>query len=748
MATTPSSQNTGHPFNALMGITNSSPSGARAIFSMYLTHASKFDDEDVENWKGGADDILIFTGLFSATVASLIALSYPNLQQGPNATTEYLLAQISQQLSSAITNGTSPVASPPTQSPFSPSVTMVFINSVWFLSLVLSLTCALIATLLQQWARRYRQIIQRNHPPQVRAQIREYFSQGARKFRIFLLVETLPLLLLVSVFLFFSGLVAFAFLANRTVACVAAATVGFCAFSYIALTLMPLKYHDCPYHTPFTSLIWYSAQIIPRSVFSVLYHGAKLWYDRWGSDGENIVKSFRDRSKNKAKSLTTMLENSAKRVSMDIYKTLAQTLHWLSEDRDLEEFVDGIPSLCESEALATRDNGDTQHTIRNVLAVLPGPTNFHASLPWSIIQLAERAFASKLSSDQQPRTRACLRALYYIPGAIRDLLAPYAAEKTHSSKILPLLNTTSSLEVIKELQNTHDEGVALPARCVAAVVASYMTTTSPTTTPNDITTGDDNSGKQFLGERLGEHCGDSARLQNIARFLRDIKDTLREMNEQWWTSDNATSIREARRTLFDTRHTAEYRTSHGTFGQQGDRASLALVPAAQQDLITLTLEILARDSVAGSATSPREAFRAAYEEFEKVAFTQAKEQAKEQRLGQPLAQMRVLSESDQEALAWIDMQAGDSIEVVKRALRPVMQSLGPQIDDTSMPYGHPPSVVVLPPQVVSTDCPDDVPVPARVGSTQKSSHSPIEAIPSLPYSTSSSAWPEAGESPV
>ncbi|KAH9033187.1 hypothetical protein EDB83DRAFT_2229415, partial [Lactarius deliciosus] len=217
---------------------------------MYLTHASKFDDEDVENWKGGADDILIFTGLFSATVASLIALSYPNLQQGPNATTEYLLAQISQQLSSATTNGTSPAASLPTQSPFSPSVTMVFINSVWFLSLVLSLTCALIATLLQQWARRYRQIIQRNHPPHVRAQIREYFSQGARKFRIFLLVETLPLLLLVSVFLFFSGLVAFAFLANRTVAYVAAATVGFCAFSYIALTLMPLKYHDCPYHTP------------------------------------------------------------------------------------------------------------------------------------------------------------------------------------------------------------------------------------------------------------------------------------------------------------------------------------------------------------------------------------------------------------------------------------------------------------------------------------------------------------------
>ncbi|KAH9013829.1 hypothetical protein EDB85DRAFT_1876744, partial [Lactarius pseudohatsudake] len=174
---------------------------------MYLAHASKFDDEDVENWKGGADDILIFTGLFSSTVASLIALSYPNLQRDPNAATEYLLAQISQQLSSATTHGTSLAASPSTQSPFSPSATVVFINSVWFLSLVLSLTCALIATLLQRWARRYRQIIQRNHAPHDRAQIREYFSRGARTFRIFFLVEALPLLLLVSVFLFFAGLV-------------------------------------------------------------------------------------------------------------------------------------------------------------------------------------------------------------------------------------------------------------------------------------------------------------------------------------------------------------------------------------------------------------------------------------------------------------------------------------------------------------------------------------------------------------
>ncbi|KAH9007413.1 hypothetical protein EDB83DRAFT_2302232, partial [Lactarius deliciosus] len=214
MATAPSSPSTGDDTapqrveqSENSTTTYSDPSGA--IFSLYLARASKFDDENVENWKGGADDILVFTGLFSSTVASLIAVSYPNLQQDPNTTTENLLAQISRQLSSAFPNGTSPAASPPTQDPFSPSATVVFINSVWFLSLVLSLTCALIATLLQQWARRYLQMIQRNHAPHDRAHIREYFYRGALKFHIFGLVETLPLLLLVSVFLFFAGLTAF-----------------------------------------------------------------------------------------------------------------------------------------------------------------------------------------------------------------------------------------------------------------------------------------------------------------------------------------------------------------------------------------------------------------------------------------------------------------------------------------------------------------------------------------------------------
>ncbi|KAI0267568.1 hypothetical protein BGY98DRAFT_900790, partial [Russula aff. rugulosa BPL654] len=133
---------------------------------------------------------------------------------------------------------------------FRPPATAVFVNSVWVVSLVLSLTCALMATMLQQWTRRYRQLTQRNYPPHVRAHIREYFARGATRFHISQLVETLPALLLISVLLFFSGLVVFAFRGNIIVAYITVAVVAFCVLWYIILTLAPLIYHDCPYRTP------------------------------------------------------------------------------------------------------------------------------------------------------------------------------------------------------------------------------------------------------------------------------------------------------------------------------------------------------------------------------------------------------------------------------------------------------------------------------------------------------------------
>ncbi|KAI0268021.1 hypothetical protein BGY98DRAFT_1140925 [Russula aff. rugulosa BPL654] len=84
------------------------------IWGLYLSQAEKIDKEHSESWTANTDGVLVFTGLFSAVVATFLVVSYPLLQPSPTDTTNQLLTQISQQLS---TNGTGSQPLPPANTP-------------------------------------------------------------------------------------------------------------------------------------------------------------------------------------------------------------------------------------------------------------------------------------------------------------------------------------------------------------------------------------------------------------------------------------------------------------------------------------------------------------------------------------------------------------------------------------------------------------------------------------------------------
>ncbi|KAH9053000.1 hypothetical protein EDB83DRAFT_1189560 [Lactarius deliciosus] len=590
--------------------TATTDSGPDALFSMYITRVIKLEDEkNVKNWEGGADSILIFTGLFSSTVATFIALSYPSLQQDPNITTQLLLAQISQQLSNTTIGGANSTVDPSLQISYVPPTSVVFINSVWFLSLVLSLTCAFMATLLQQWARRYIQIVQRKYAPLHYARVHEFFSGGAQKFGVSVFVESLPLILLLSVFLFFTGLVVFAFRSNHTVAYFTLSIVGICALSYIAFTLMPLFFYDCPYQTPLTPVIRFPAQRISLAILWVIYHIAILCQSWCCIFDANTVRSCKDRVEHRARSLSqtvvSRLETSGAPLSMDMCKNiLVRTVRWLSEDHELEKFVNGIPGLYESEAFTNTGNdyttrsdesANSQRNVRTILAALPGLTGSRYSLPWNIIQLAQKASASKVQTSSQKQTTrlACLRALYHIPGAICDLLALYAAGRYNVPHILPLLNSLESLEIIHELWDVQNDDVMLSVRCAAAVISAFMIDQPHDILQHYVDTDpfiiwDHDRGRQSLANRLhldaDEEGGDydlyrdKARLRNIVQFLADVKLPLRDMyaDRQWWMSDDADWTRRVRQ-KFPKTSSDDPRDNNSRGGdipdQQGSRAS-------------------------------------------------------------------------------------------------------------------------------------------------------------------------------
>ncbi|KAH9051063.1 hypothetical protein EDB87DRAFT_1104016 [Lactarius vividus] len=152
--------------------------GSGHIFSMYMEMATEEDKKMAENWKADADGILIFTGLFSAAVASLISVSIQDIRPNPQDTSNFYLANIYQTVANPNISSSLP-ASPPS---FSPPNYAIWVNSLWFMSLVISLTCALLATLLQQRARRYLKVTQSRYSPHKRAQIRAFFAEGVDKF--------------------------------------------------------------------------------------------------------------------------------------------------------------------------------------------------------------------------------------------------------------------------------------------------------------------------------------------------------------------------------------------------------------------------------------------------------------------------------------------------------------------------------------------------------------------------------------
>ncbi|KAH9053597.1 hypothetical protein EDB87DRAFT_1539636, partial [Lactarius vividus] len=224
--------------------------GSGPIFSLYLEMATEEDKKVAENWKADADGILIFTGLFSATVASLISVSIQDIRPNPQDTSNFYLANIYQtvaDLNRPNISGCLPVpTSPP---PFSPPNYAVWVNALWFLSLVISLTCALLATLLQQWARRYLKVTQSRYSPHKRARIRAFFAEGVEKFLLPRTVEILPTLLHISLFLFFAGLVVFLCNVHITIFKLVLSWVGICTALYGCFTFMPIFRDDSPYYT-------------------------------------------------------------------------------------------------------------------------------------------------------------------------------------------------------------------------------------------------------------------------------------------------------------------------------------------------------------------------------------------------------------------------------------------------------------------------------------------------------------------
>jgi hypothetical protein len=240
---------------------------------------------------------------------------------------------------------------------------------MWILSLVLSLTCALAATLVQQWARRYMRLALRRGAPHKRARMRAYISDGIEGFKLNRAIEAIITLLHISVFLFFTGLVEFLLPTNKTVAYVTLGCVALFAYSYGILTILPNLSFNCPYRTPLSGITWrlshgsiYGIFLVIRGIEGQL-HDTFLALWRWthphvtGALGPTNWREVLDKRVTMHRGwffdgLGKSVELSATRAPPTVdTRALEWTLTALDEDKEIEDFAARVPGFFDSRAV-------------------------------------------------------------------------------------------------------------------------------------------------------------------------------------------------------------------------------------------------------------------------------------------------------------------------------------------------------------------------------------------------------------
>lgn len=176
-------------------------------------------------------------------LSAFVVVSLSNLQPDNGQTSVTLLLQLSAQTA----NSSQPAASLPD---FHAPTSAVWINSLWFLSLVLSLTSALFGMIAKQWLHEYMEWSTTSWLPQRFIVLWQKHFEAFNEWRVPAIIAAIPALLEVALILFFAGLIVFLWTFNIVVAGVSIAVITVSIALAVLATVLPVFYRQCPYKSP------------------------------------------------------------------------------------------------------------------------------------------------------------------------------------------------------------------------------------------------------------------------------------------------------------------------------------------------------------------------------------------------------------------------------------------------------------------------------------------------------------------
>jgi hypothetical protein len=378
----------------------------------------------------------------------LLAVTIQDLKQNPQEITAFYLQNM-YQLSAADSNVSqasfpSTLAEPP---PFSPHRYVVVVNSLWILSLVISLSTALLASLLQQWARRYVKLTQSPYSPPKRARLRAFFTHGLKRLHFPRAADAVPTLQHLSLFLFFVGLLILMWNTNSTVFRVVVVWVLLSTVVYVVVTLLPIFWPESPYYTPLSS----PALLLYRSISFVFWKVLSA-IRRCFSDAKADYRKL-------IRSVEKIAEEIVSEGPWEIDSTiLDSTIDALSkEDNGVEQFFEVIPGFLNSNLIQDLK--------------LKFPSELRIKLRGVLEGFVHRTFSSyALETVKIRRLVICLNAMDVIrcPGAIPQLL--YNILDGPSNQVP---QSIESGDTLVPWCTSKDKDIAEAARCmVVRILAS------------------------------------------------------------------------------------------------------------------------------------------------------------------------------------------------------------------------------------------------------------------------------------
>jgi hypothetical protein len=200
--------------------------------------------------------------------------------------------------------------------------------------------------------------------------MRAFFANGLGDFHVAWVVEVLPALVHLSLFLFFAGLLIYLFNTNHTVFSAVACWVAILTAVYGGFTLMPIFRHNSPYYAPLSPIAWFLYATILHAVLEVRFI-IRLRLSTFNA--HHLVRQLQTLPRQWILGgVEGAAEEGVSQRSSLIKSILNWTIDSLDEDDSLEKFFEFIPGFYKSEVVKDLQQSLPEEVQSKLLGALIG----------------------------------------------------------------------------------------------------------------------------------------------------------------------------------------------------------------------------------------------------------------------------------------------------------------------------------------------------------------------------------------